>query len=708
MAFSGNVLRKTTLELGMLGDDTFQYEPRFLRIGDNDATIIRVTIMGSDINVSDYSFGFEAVTSSDKLINDFDSSRFRKIDGSTFEYKVSNKLHSFIGSTKRAYFVLYKGDERTSTQDFTIYAIPNAEEGATGLQEHYISRVDDIIDNTNKELTDYLNELNTTLKKYEEDRQKVQEMIDLVNANGAVKNEDFNPVKLKASAIVYSKEFDLKGDGTTDDSVELNKMFASASGKLLILESDKVFGIKNEATVRILSNTKMFTCGSSFKKITAGGNNCLQITGSNVEIDTLKYVPFPSADETALRISGNNVKIGTYESISPTPNCGGSSVSKNALMIYNNDTSTVSNISIGKIVLKNWERNVQMRNAQYVNIGDVDIDTFLQGLYYRDTKHSTVSKGHIRGLSTNADGNPGQNGILIESYSDYASSFLSFENIVTESTGEHGYRIGGQFPTSDITYTNCTSINPGNGTHGNGGSEAGKGHGGCGFKALGPTSSTAHHRNIKYLNCIAEDGRANLSSRDVNFAGFQIAKCQHVTVENPIVRSKKGTTNKSFCNGIEVIGSEDVNITNPNISNVTNNGIHFYDASQATGNFGTVMARVNINGGIITGVGANALYYGAKNVQFRRIMVSNLLMDIGSAPYAIYAEKGQDTFLNSCSVSGRVVSNSGTNFSIGTEDFMLTMSGTLFGTAPCSVGSTFQDAYNRSFKTMKSTGWAIL
>lgn len=540
----------------------------------------------------------------------------------------------------------------------------------------------------------------------EEEKQRIEQQSKLYTD---VEKLNTNYPKLSAVAPIYVKDYGAIGDGTTDDYTSLQNAFNDAQGRTIILEKDKVYGIPNNKTLQIRDNITLYTNGAKFKKITTGSNNCINITGSNVYIDYLNYMPFPSVSETGLKISGNNVTIQTYESVSPEPNCGGESVSKTALFIYNSDTTNVTNITIGKVILSDWERNIQVRNASNIRIDNIDILNFKQGLYLRDVTRSSFNGAYVRGTSTTAIGNPGENGVLMEAYTDNATRDITVSNWVVEESAEHGYRVGGQSIVSDITFDNCVSRKPGRGSVGNGGSEAGIGHGGCGFKVLGSTSSTKRHRNIRYLNCTAENGRTDVASTRVNFAGFQVGKCINVVIENPIVRTNESSASaRSFVNGIEIIGSEDVVISNPNIGYTTNNGIHIYDADQSTGDFGTLLSRVTVNGGLILNPVNAGIYAVANNNTYRRIVVTGTLLDTGASTYGVYIAKSGAGNFTGCMINAKLVQNTGTTSLEGADTWLVNIEGSFFGTNNCANGSMYKDTTNGLVKIRKGGAWTTL
>lgn len=539
---------------------------------------------------------------------------------------------------------------------------------------------------------------------------------DIINTDGSIKWDIIGSFteqladktkKIDNLSIVSAKDFNMLGDGVTNDSVELQKAFDAAQGKILVLEKDKVYGIPNGTVVNIKDNTTVISNGAKFKKTTAGSTFTVTILGNNVNIDALRYVPYQDPNECGVRILGNNIEIGLFETLAETPGCGGASTSRNALFIKG------SNIRIRKVITKNWERPVQLLESSYLLVDHFDIETFLQGVYVSEVKHSRFPSAHIRGISPNADGKAGQNGLLIEAKTNNGTQNLRFENWLVEDTGEHGYRIGGQSIVTDIYHVNCISRRPGRGELGdpNIPSEYGIGHGGCGFKVLGPTDSAVErHRNIHYIDCVAEDGRTNVPITRTNFAGFQIGKCINVTLANPIVRTNGiNVSDRSFVNGIEIIGTEEMTISNPSIGYTFNNGIHIYDADPALagGDFGSLLSRININGGIILNPVNAGIYISANKYTFRRINIINITLDTGSASYCIQTVKSSTGAISGCYASGYVNPINASAVLSGSIDWLVDLSGNFgAGTNDCADGSTFKG--NGLFKLRKAGAWATL
>ncbi|MBR9655795.1 BppU family phage baseplate upper protein [Bacillus cereus] len=170
MAFTGDYLRVSPIELSLLGCDSLITCSPLVRLGDKGETVIRVKIHNAPdyLDVKDYGLAFEANVGG-KLIQDENMTRFRVIDKTTFEYLCADEVHSFVGSVNVAYFVLTRETNRVTTQNFTLHSLANAEQNTDGLKEHYVSVIDDLIE-TNKDAI-----------------KKAQEIEDMINKNQVVK-----------------------------------------------------------------------------------------------------------------------------------------------------------------------------------------------------------------------------------------------------------------------------------------------------------------------------------------------------------------------------------------------------------------------------------------------------------------------------------------------------------------------------------------
>ncbi|ARO62417.1 Uncharacterized protein B5E38_4997 [Bacillus cereus] len=210
-------LRKCDIELGLLGTDSIFAEQPIVRLGDNGATVMKVKLRG-DVDISGCTISFEARTPERKIIIDTESDNFIKTGADTFEYKAPKEVHSFTGLADMAYFVLEKDGERTSTQNFFLTGIEDAATGSEGVQEHYISIIDKIMEDIDEAL---------------EAAEKLQEMIEngqVISKEGGILSGDLEFESLKGVVFQNNAKLPLYKLSTNESSdLELNEMESSTN-----------------------------------------------------------------------------------------------------------------------------------------------------------------------------------------------------------------------------------------------------------------------------------------------------------------------------------------------------------------------------------------------------------------------------------------------------------------------------------------------
>lgn len=503
---------------------------------------------------------------------------------------------------------------------------------------------------------------------------------------------------VKINEIVRASDYNLVGDGVADDTTELQRMFDDAQGKILLLESGKVYGINGSTTVHVRSNTTVFSNGAEFRKITNGTVYALELSGSNISFNKIRLIPSGTFNETGVKITGALCHVGIIDTSTETLNTGGNSVSLNSLLV---DGAVL--LKIGAVITKNWERPIQIANSQQVTVDYFDVQVFSLAVYIKDCKHLKLLGAHIRDKSSLADGDAGENGILLEAKTHNATEDIYVANWLVERTGEHGYRVGGGYEITRVTFDNCTARETGQGRNGNGTTEAGVGHGGCGFKVLGPTINSGYHREVTFNNCKSLNGRDDILDGGLNFAGFYIGKCINVTINNPIVDTDGVSTSAtSWVNGIEIIGSEEVTINNPSIHHVNNHSVHIQDYQQDGYDWGTLISRIVINGGILSSPARSNYNVEARYYTFRRLTLNNVLLEGGTSVLRGF-KSGTGDFLT-CFASG-YVSTGFSNMTLdGMDDWIVDMKG-VFTSSPnnCANGSTFNST--AGFKIRKAGAW---
>jgi hypothetical protein len=495
---------------------------------------------------------------------------------------------------------------------------------------------------------------------------------------------------------VHAVQYGLVGDGS-DETALLQQLFDENVGKTIHFEEGKTYGYNPSPGLTIPAGTILRTHGSVIKKRSFSTSYTFVIQG-DVDIDRLEHNNDHGASNVGVRINGSNVSIGEFINEAATTN-GINVGTYNALQI-GNGTDAISNIRIGRFRSQNWDRPLMVQGVTDVEIGFIDIDTYMRGLYVKDTVNGRFHGAWMRNTSANALSAPGENGVLVESVAGVNSTQnLWFHNFVVEDAGEHGYRIGGAQPVDAVYFLNCIARRPGSGS--------GTDSGGCGFKALGPTTSNSlNHTNINYINCVAEDGLT--SHIDTNWAGFHLGKIFGGSVVNPQVRNSLQGTNRAFSHGITVLGCQDIVITSPNIFFPAGSGIYIFDATSGGGTFwGALQSRIHIVGGNIISAGVYGIEVVAANINFRRIAVTGVLIEPGTdaGDLALSATTSGSGVFSECQFDGTIRSGAATDGLISAPDWLVTVRGRFVGTNTAANGSTWADATNGVFKVRRAGAW---
>lgn len=121
----------------------------YQRLGEKQATDIVVQVMndGKPFSLTGVRFGFELRNDKAKIIIDNNQTHFSVIDNANgiFRYRVIDEGFGYIGNSYLAYFTLTISDVRITTERFRFHNDEDVQVGADGLQEHYVSVIDDLV-----------------------------------------------------------------------------------------------------------------------------------------------------------------------------------------------------------------------------------------------------------------------------------------------------------------------------------------------------------------------------------------------------------------------------------------------------------------------------------------------------------------------------------------------------------------------------------
>lgn len=526
----------------------------------------------------------------------------------------------------------------------------------------------------------------------------------------------------KARDIVHANDRGLLGDGTTDETTGLVDLLSAAAGKLLMLGNAKTYALATATGITIPDNTTVRTLGSKFKRLTAKAGAVEDsdyniVVGSNVDIDVLEVEAVGGvADIGGVIVNGSNVRIGKLRVVAGSAGSAGNGLAWNALRVGPN-SGTAKNVSIGVIEVENWDRAIVLQNIDGLEVGFIRGTTYRRGVYIKDCKNWAIRGGHLSGMSSNATGAAGDNGILIESAASHGSCANGvIENVVIEDAAEHGFRLGGQLIARDIWFKNCKTRNTGAAS---GASYPPGNNGGCGFKVLGPTSVFgARHQNIYFIDCVVEDVNAtsiaNLIARSgkSNFAGIQVGKCFNVVISNPVVTKRPsdsgtyGETGNSCFNGIEIIGCQKVVVSNPMIQRPAGSGVYIYDFSDGVNDWGQT-DDVEIIGGHVQTPATAGVEVDCAVITMRRISIQGSMKVNAGANTLKVNKSGAGAFV-ACFADMQSINPSTESFAGLGADWTIRAVGSFVGTNACRNGSFYQDDTNAVLKKRAAGSWTNL
>ena len=488
------------------------------------------------------------------------------------------------------------------------------------------------------------------------------------------------------SGQVHISRFGAVGDGVTDDTAALKA--AASSGREVHFDVGAVYAFRGPIT--LTAGTRWVTYGSQLYGTTAtsGWNLILE---SEVSVDRINLSCVGGDVDRGVLIRGSWVDVGVMR-VTSRGTATGRNHRRRGLVIGAEGVGC-SHVRLGDVRVEGFLDSVGSWAASDVTVGRLTMRGHVQGLYLHDPLRWTLGAGSADQIhATLPKGTAGENSVLIEAGGGRESGDISISNFHSREASEHGFRVGGQSPIDGITFDSCTSTKSGKGN----------GTGGCGFKALGPTSivsnaRTAKHRNVRFVNCTVEP--LAVVKGTGNFSAFNVGKCEGVSFVSPKVTRGAGDTATTAAYGIAMIGCENVSITEPSIEGTMSAGIYVYDeADTSTVTWGGDPTALSISGGFIRGCGSG-LVVSAANRVVRRLTTSNLTVDGGEYGAVVWGGT-----MNRCSLDMNINSPSTATLR-ATATVMCQVKGDLVGASPARNGSTFTDYPTGDFLVRKGDAW---
>lgn len=394
-----------------------------------------------------------------------------------------------------------------------------------------------------------------------------------------------------------SQMFGITGD-EADATDGISKLLAASAGRRVKFEPGKTY---NFTQFSIPSNTVVIATGATFNRTIASDSFGVTVN-SGVSIDSL-VVTAQGGDvrEKTVRIAGSLVRIGLL------------SVKASTVGVYNKphfgvelthpNGSQIKDIQIDRLETANYNSHFYGKNLDGVIVKSISMSTFRVGFYFIDIKNSAFSSISIKGTSPNCYGTRGENAILLEATSKYATSNVTFSGGEISGSGEHGVRLGGAYSMKNIYFNAIEVAKSGSAIEVNH-PAATAWHGGCGFKVLGGTTlANQFHENIFLTDCVVEDvndkfGNFPTGHNTRNFAAFQLGVVWGVHLSNCRVRKKDNTT-YSCAQGLDMINAHHVYVDNPDFLDCYDSALYTYEA----GDVGTYpgydggCSHIYVNGG---------------------------------------------------------------------------------------------------------------
>jgi len=427
----------------------------------------------------------------------------------------------------------------------------------------------------------------------------------------------------KMRDVVSVKDFGAVGNGVADDTAAIQNALNVATGKILLFVGSETYKY-SQLTVK--ANTELLTYGCTFSRIaastTAGFTFENDVNVDSLNIETPGGGTGVGTGDKGVLIKGSNV---TLNNLSVVAAAQGVYNSTNwAVEIVSAPAGTqLSNITIKDFYCKYFSTAIFAKNVDLMTVDAVNVEYYRTAVYLRDVTRSTFTNVTTKLLGNAVNGVPGENGLLLESsLGSNSCSNLLFQDWYVADSGEHGYRLGGAFAISNITFNSCISDKPGSSIL-SGNLTGGEWHGGCGFKVLGGNSTiTEFHENIYFNNCGIIDTNITYGTYPAghgvnNFTPFLIVMAKNVHISNCWTKA----VDQAYCsrNGILFTAVDGLYLNDCSFRDINLIAINPYREFPTPGFPGSDLGinNVIINGGlyeVVTDVvGSGIVFYMIQN-----------------------------------------------------------------------------------------------
>lgn len=422
------------------------------------------------------------------------------------------------------------------------------------------------------------------------------------------------------NVVLQPAMFGILGDGSNEQTL-IQSLLNFASGRIIKWDTGKTYGY-NFLTIPddVIFSGVDFT----FRRLNSNVSAGIRIN-SGFNAQYLKITsPGGVGGDKALRVQGS---INTIEFLHIEADAEGNGSNSNwAIETESNPTgSYISRLTINGAYCRNYSTFMTGALVTFFEIKNVVIENYRTAVYFRDIVRSRFINFRVRGLGAAVNGAPGENGLLLESTTDRATSDCVFEDWIVEDSGEHAYRLGGQRTIQNIWFNQCKAKRSGSSIL-SGNLSSGEWHGGCGFKVLGGGSvGGTRHKNIFLNQCGVIDVNPTIGTYPAghgvnNYTPFLIVLAENVHLNGCFI-VKEGQTYAAR-NGALIGHCKGVYLRDCDFRDLESSAVCPYQESAVAGfpGYDSGQEDIHIHGGRyeVTNVsaGAGIVYYIRENITY--------------------------------------------------------------------------------------------